>query len=459
MTAHTEPRNGSYGRALALVSGASMLVPVVGLATAPIIAHAVGVVGRGELTAALAPNLVIVAGATLGLPPALTYVLARRPAITRRALAWACLLALALGLVLLAVVAWFRFALVPGDPGLAALVLLGTWFALPTLVVGLLRGAAYGRHLWTAVAVERVASAVLRLVGLAVLAVLGRLDVVTGVLVLGLAPVLAGVAYVGLLRRPEGPDDDAVPADPADGGAAPAPHIARQLLAFGSQEWLGSVAVMLIARTSQLLVTPLAGVAQLGLLVAAITVSDVPYIVTQAIREVVFGVSSAEADVDRLTATSRVCTAVAAAGSLVIGVTLPLWITTFFGAGFAGAVVPAWLLLVSSVVAVPGLIAGAGMDAAGRPGKRTVALLTSLAVNVVGLVALTPSFGATGAAGAALLSTLVSTVLMLHSSSALLATRPGDYVLARAADLVLVRALVRRVAGRFVHRGGDRADG
>ena len=55
-----------------------------------------------------------------------------------------------------------------------------------------------------------------------------------------------------------------------------------------------------MGRLDQLLVTPLAGVEQLGLLIVATNVSDVPYIVSQTIREVTFGASSAEADLERL---------------------------------------------------------------------------------------------------------------------------------------------------------------
>ncbi len=82
---------------MVLVTGTSLLVPLVGLATAPILSHSLGVVGRGEAGAAMAPNLLIVGGATLGLPAALTYVLARHPHLSRRAIGWASLFATVLG--------------------------------------------------------------------------------------------------------------------------------------------------------------------------------------------------------------------------------------------------------------------------------------------------------------------------------------------------------------------------
>ncbi|MGI3783362.1 MAG: oligosaccharide flippase family protein, partial [Janthinobacterium lividum] len=370
---------------MVLVTGTSMLVPVVGLATAPLLTHALGVAGRGEAGAAMAPNLLIVGGATLGLPQALTYYLAKRPEHTKAALAWASGIAVVLGLVTLGGVWFARGYLSDRDAGLAQLMIIGTWLALPALVVGLLRGAATGRQLWGAVALERALNSVLRLILLAVLAGTGHLDVVNAVLVMCLAPVVAGLAYVGL-RKPA----EAILIDPAQTG------VLNDLLGFGVKVWLGSVATMLMARMSQLLVTPLSSVEQLGLLLVAITISDVPYIVTQTIREVSFGVNSAESDSDRMTTTSRVTTLLAVSGSVVVAATLPLWIGFVFGSGFRGAIVPTWLLLLSSCIAVPGLIAGAGLDSVGKPGLKSAALAVALMTNVAGLFLLTPPLGAVG---------------------------------------------------------------
>ena len=124
-----------------LATGSSLLVPVIGLATAPILTHSLEVAGRGAAGAAMAPNLLIVGGATLGLPQALTYLIAKRPHLTRVALAWAALFALMLGGATLSGFFFARTFLSGGDGGLANLMLIGTWMALPALIVGLLRGA------------------------------------------------------------------------------------------------------------------------------------------------------------------------------------------------------------------------------------------------------------------------------------------------------------------------------
>jgi O-antigen/teichoic acid export membrane protein len=388
----------------------------------------------------MAPNLLIVGGTTLGLPPALTYILAKRPHLTRVALGWATLFALLLGGLTLVGVFFARSFLSQGDESLAQLILLGAWLALPTLVVGLLRGAAFGRQMWTAIAVERAINSGLRIVLLGGLALLGRLDVTSAVLVLSTAPIVAGFAYAGLAASP--------PTSADTGPHVPPRRVAPELLAYGSQEWIGSVAVMLMARMSQLLVTPLSGVEQLGLLIVAITISDVPYIVTQAVREVTFGVNSADSDTKRLLATSRVATLIAVAGSAVLGGTLPLWIGVVFGSGFDAALVPTWLLLASSCVAVPGLLAGAALDSTGRPALRSVALGAALVVNLVGLVVLTPPLGAVGAALAALASTAMSTLVAIIASSRTQGTPGHLFYVPQGTDLVLLRSSVSAVVRR-----------
>jgi O-antigen/teichoic acid export membrane protein len=439
----------SYQRAMVLMTGSSLLVPLIGLATAPILAHSLGVAGRGEAGAALAPNLLIVGGATLGMPQALTYYLAKRPQLTHIALRWAALIALVVGVLTFVGVYLARPFLSGGQPGLAHLMLLGTLLALPALLVGLLQGAAGGRQMWSAVALERVINSTFRLLLLSGLALAGRLDVTSAVLVISIAPVVAGLAYLPLAAPPPKPaalDDTA------------APRVGPDLLAFGSRVWLGAVATMLMARSSQLLVTPLSNVEQLGLLIVAITISDVPYIVTQTVQAVTFGTNSAKPDQERLLATSRVATLVAVAGSAALGLTLPLWIGFVFGAGFEAAMVPTWLLLVASCVSVPGLIAGAGLDSAGRPGLRSASLGLALIANVIGLLLLVPPLGAVGGALAALLSTIISTVFLTVAASQILHLRGHEFFWPRRTDLDLLRSAVLALAGRAgaVRRPRDR---
>jgi len=421
------------------MAATSVLVPVVGVATAPILAHGLGVAGRGTAAAALAPNVLLAGAATLGLPDALTYFLAKTPDRTRAALRVTCLLSVVVGAAAFAVVAVSAPLLSGGVRDLDRLIVLATAFAIPLLLVNLLRGAAIGRHMWTAVAAERVANSFLRLIALALLLVLGQLTVLNAVLVMAIGPLVAGAAYWRLIVSPA----------PAAATANDERAGAGDLVRYGTRMWLGSVASIVISRLGPLLVTPLSDVRQLGLLTAAVAIADVPFIVATSVRDVLFGADSRERDATRLALLTRASTGLALLGALALGLSLPLWIEFAFGRGFAAAMPATWVLLASVVVNVPGWMAGSGLSAWGRPELRSVGLVASLLANLAVLLLLVPPFGALGAAVAALIGALTLTGFTLVASSSVVGVHYRDLILPRREDL---RAAFRAAQGVIASR-------
>ena len=415
--------------AVVLAASASVLVPVAGLLTAPMLAHGLGVVGRGELGVVLSPSILAVAVATLGLPEAVTFFVAKHPRLVSRALGLALpMSALVGGLCVLATAAALP-VLSTGDEELARLTLLATALLVTALPVGVIRGAAVGHQMWMAVAVERVINCSVRVVGLAALLVTGHLSVFTAMLVIQLASVVAGLAYWRLwpvvrdARR-----------HPDRAGSFPG-SLPRALLVFGSRIWLGTVAEMAVARTAQLLVAPLSSVAELGLFVVAVTVSDVPLIFALAVRDAVFGTNSRTNDPGQVTTTSRMTLLVGVLGILGLGGTMPFWLGLVFGAQFEGAVVPALILMVSALICIPGLIASAGLTSNGRPGLSSAGMALTLVVNVAGLFLLVPVLGATGAACTGVVSNVVMTTYMVTVAARTMGVPARRFVLVRPADV------------------------
>lgn len=423
-----------YRRTVALVTASSFLVPVVGLATAPLLARELGVGGRGEVAAAMAPNLVIVTIAALGLPQALTYVVAKQPHLSRQALRWSVLVTLPCGVVAIAGTFAARSFLSAGDDRLADLILLATWLALPALGLGLLRGIAMGYQMWVAVAVERTIGSVLRLAALVALALLGQLDVISAIVVSGAGPICGSMVYLLVFAHPA--MRKARPASYSD-------RAGREFYAFGFSVWLSSVATMLIPRLNELLITPLASVDQLGLFIVAVTISDVTYLLTRGVRDVVFGTFSAQANSARLLTTSRLATGFALIGSAIIAGTLPFWLVVVFGPEFELSLVSTWILLAASCIAVPGLVAGAGLDSVGRPGMRFVAIGVALLVDLTVLVVLAPRLGATGAALAVLLGACASSTITVWVSSRAFGVTIAAFIVTRHSDLSVVRSVAR----------------
>lgn len=406
------------------MSASSLLVPAAGILTQPILAQALGVAGRGELAAALAPAALAVAVATLGLPEALTYYLAKHPRATRPALMWATLISGGLGgACLLGTLGTLPF-LSTGDPELGSLILLATALTIPALVVGALRGAACGRQMWNAVAAERLANSALRIVLIVALWLVGELTVVTAVVVTSLSPILSGVAYWRLLVRPA-----------EDGTETSKSVMLHQLLSFGSRMWLGAVASMLLARIGQILMAPLASVEQLGLYSVANTISDVPLIVALAIQGALFGLNSKSKDAIQLTSTTRLTLLVGFVGCAMLGGTLPFWMVPLFGAGFENAVIPTLMLMLSALLCIPGLMAATGVSAWGRPGLRSVGIGITLVINIIAFIILVPTFGVIGACITSIISNIVMTGFMVVVASRVMEVSALDFLIVRIGDV------------------------
>lgn len=437
-------------RAVLLVSVSSFLVPAAGVVTQPILARALGAGGRGELAAALAPSTLALAVATLGLPEALTFYLAKHPRVTRLALTWATVVASCLGVLCLVATYLAVPFLSAGYANLGWLMLLAMVLIIPALVVGMFRGAAYGRQMWGSIAAERLLDTVLRVLGIGLLWVRGELTVFTAVLVICLTPVVAGVVYLRLLRRPSVDESEQL-----IGGSA-----LRLLLSYGGRVWFGSVASMLLSRSAQILMAPMSGLEDLGLFSVAITIADVPWIVTIAIAGALRGVNSKSNNPAQVTTTARVTMLLGFFGCAILGGTVPLWIEAVFGEEFGAATVPTLMLLLSAVISIPGLMAATGVAAWGRPGLRSIGLGVTLVANVVVFVLLVPELGVIGGCVTSIVSNVVMTTFMVVAASRVMDETVSSFLLPRASDVALVwregRHLISKALSRLTLSRADR---
>ncbi len=438
-TASTEP---SYRRAVLLMTATSFLVPLAGLITAPILARALSTDGRGEMAAALAPAALMLGVATIGLPDSLTYHLAKRPSITRTALLWSSAATLLLGALCLVVTILALPFLSTGNPGLGGYIMLATLFTVPALVFNVFRGAAIGRQMWRLVATERVINTSLRVICFVTLWSIGRLTVFSAVLVSVLIPLAAGLVYAVLLARaPTHLDQETDDS-----------RIFRPVITFGSRIWLGSVASMFLDRLAPLLMAPLSSVVDLGYYSVANTISDLPLIVALAVTGTLFGVNSRSKDAERVTLTSRLTLLAAGIGCVGVGVTLPLWIGLLFGKEFTPSILPTIMLLVSTLICIPGLMAAAGLSSWGRPGVRSMGLVVALIANLGFFVLLVPPFGVYGAAWTSIITNIVLSGFMIVASSRIMAVRVPDFFLIRTSDLVLAWTELKGLSSRVLRR-------
>lgn len=409
--------------------------PIAGVASAPILAQAVGVDGRGGVAAITAPVLLVAVVAAFGVPDATTYFVARSIAPLRGIRRRSVLLAASAAVVASGGVVIGAPALLD-DPGAADLLaVLAACTIAPAAVVGVLRAHAAGQERWGLVAIERTAAPVLRLLAFALLHTFGRLDVASAAVVIVLTPLVAGLVY---FPRRYGDSQ----------GPASRPPAHRALLGYGARAWVGTLAGAVVMRLDQVLMVPLASAEQLGLYAVAVTVSELPLVVTSAIREVLLTADARRQDDQALARAGRIATVVSALAAAALCGSAGWWLPVLFGAGFGDALLPTVILAGAVVLGVPGSVAGAALSARGLPQLRSLALCVAALVGTAVLFALVPHWGAVGGASATLVCNLIAGWTNVAHLVARSSLRWRDFLLPAAGDGRMVRTALHRMVPR-----------
>ncbi|TJY72368.1 lipopolysaccharide biosynthesis protein [Arthrobacter sp. CAU 1506] len=434
------------GRYVALTTFGNLVPPLAGLVIAPLLAQSLGVTGRGELAAANAVLLVATIAAAFGLPEALTYFVARGRDYVGGLLARSGALLLLAGIVGTAVLMAAAPLLSGGDDRVVGLIRLAILALTPALLVGGLRGAAAGCQAWGLISADRILAALVRLAAVALLALSGSLTPESAVAAIAVSYFIGAAVYIrlpALVRqlpgcRPDGPVSDS------------------GLFRYGMVLWPGALTGILLMRADQLLLAPLAGVAELGIYAVAATIAEVSLVFNAAVKDVIFSAESADQDEHRLGAAARISTLITvlvAAGLIA----LSAWaVPQFFGTDFLPAVPVLCVLLAGTVLGNPGSVAGAGLGARGRPGLRSWSLGAALLANVLLLMLLAGPWGAMGAAIAALAGNVLAGGLNVLWLWRCFAIPPGLLLRPRRSDLWALGQGLRTATGRLSVRA--RAD-
>lgn len=393
----------------------NMVAPVTALATAPLLARGLDTAGRGELAGATAPLLLATAVGGFGVPESLIYHVAKRPnaspGLVRAAVGLLSLVgsAVMLAIFLLAGALSRDHA---GNPNaeLHGLIQLSCAAVLPTLLLLLPRAIAAGRHEWRLLAVERSLFGGLRLVWVVALFVFGALTPRSATIALLVSPLISSLILLpGAVTYAR--------ARPREGDPKPIASPWRAIPHYGFRVWLGALSGIVLTRVSQVVMVPLSDEHQTGLFAVAVTIGELPLIVSGAVRDVMFSAESAGGDAARLQQAARITTMLTFVASLGLAATMAWWLPWVFGASFAPALGPALVVLAATVLGSTGSVAGAGLGGRGRPGLRSWAMFVGAIANIAVLVVMTPRVGAMGGALSMLAgSTIAGTmnVVWLH---------------------------------------------
>ncbi|WP_334168824.1 lipopolysaccharide biosynthesis protein [Timonella senegalensis] len=217
------------------------------------------------------------------------------------------------------------------------------------------------------------------------------------------------------------------------------PRLVRLL--HSSTKYSGSaIAEAASNRLDQVLMIPVLGVYQSGLYAVAVTVASIPAVLGQALGAVHFR-AVAQAPVGARSRVLEVGIRDGIALGLIsvplVGLGAVLGVPLLFGTGFREAVPATVVLSVGTGLTIAAYVTSMMLGASGRGWLMTFAQLTALAVGMLALFALGPSFGAVGAAVASVVSALsLMLTLLLRGNMAKYVTLP---------KLSDVRSAIRRL--------------
>lgn len=331
-------------------------LPAAGLLTAPLLALALGPIGRGQLTGMLQPMVLAAAVAALGVPSAVTYFIGKGVDPKR-----VSKIAIRISIVVTVIV--FTGLLLYSETvslqlGIDRTEILCIWLALlPSAFVGIRRARLQGLRRYRQLDLERALGAIFRIAAIILLYVAGVSDVV----VYAAAYMAAGLAASAVLRLPPSEFKNEASIDRSKLQGA-------ELLRYALLASLGTIAATMSSRLDQAIMPVIVPPAELGFFAVAVAVAEIPMIITMvAVRNVM-----TEASRDFAWRTILRSVLIGAAGQLVlIGALLaatPYIFPIVFGGDFGPAMKLVPVLLVGAFLTYWTAVASSFLAGKGRPG-------------------------------------------------------------------------------------------
>ncbi|MDQ3432861.1 MAG: oligosaccharide flippase family protein [Actinomycetota bacterium] len=353
-------------------TGATM---VVSLVSGIIVVRLLGLDGRGEVAAILAVTQVATWIFAMGCKEAASFHLARHPDQGGVLIgSWLVLLIPFAVLGVAVSVAVLPVALAAQREEVVVLAQLFVTTIVLALALELLNGAILGDHrfvLWNWLRFAQPA-------GVAVLyVVLWRLDVLTvsSALIANAAMLVILVFAAGLwaLRRYGRPRAEV--------------QLARSTLWYGLRVHGSMVAGTVNARLDLAIIPALVGATSVGLYSVATNVATIVTMLSGTIVALVLPAAARRAERGAVTvvASMYVALGVGVLGAVVVALVADVMLKLLYGVEAVAAAQPLRVLLVGSVLLMPGLVLCQGLSAANRPLTSTIPQITGSVVTVVGL--------------------------------------------------------------------------
>lgn len=360
------------------------LAPALGLISGPVLSRSLNVGGRGEYAAIMQPITVAAAVASLGLPVAVAYYVARGDDPQRT---YTTALKVGRGPIGLAYVAMVAYAFVVGHAQhISAPVLICSWLAVPAAaLIQIRRGYWQGLGAWRRLDIERAVFALSRFFALLFLALIA---VKTASIYSAGALAAFGFAAIILWAKPR----------PDDSGDTKRVPTTRGVRSYSTASAIGTISILANARLDQMLMPATSTRSDLGLYAVAVTVAEVPLILGVLASRNALNIAGRGAGVRQIFRETRFYLAVALLLSVLAFVVAPLLVPIVFGSAFSASNPAARILAVSIPFNVLTEVATSIFFGRGRPRLGSLIPLVGTTVTVVSFIAMwheiTPSTAA-----------------------------------------------------------------
>lgn len=427
---------------------ATALIQASNIASGVLLARFLQPEGRGELAAVMLWPTVIAIIGVCGLHEAVAYHMARRRHGAHRILRESLLLGAGLCLLLLPVGGLVVELLFAGrGAGIHSAALLYLAF-IPLNFVGLFLVAAFqGGLLFSIWNLLRASLGPFYLLFILALHFAGF----GGVFGFALASLLANAAMILLAaalylrKRTTWPPPQSTP---ASGGI-----LRRDLLSYGISVHFGTAVAFVAERLDQMIISIILPAADLGLFVIATTLSRLPLVFASTMATVSFPKIASMADEASRAAVfgryARITSMVVLPASLALAAVMPWLLPLFFGRSFAAAVPIAWVQIAAAVPLSLKVMMSGGFKACDKGWIAGQAEIATLVLSAAALAALVPLYGLMGAAIAGVIAQTGALVFMAVKARQALGISPADLLWPRAADVALVREILRELRLRF----------
>ncbi|SKC60746.1 oligosaccharide flippase family protein [Okibacterium fritillariae] len=332
-------------------------LPLVGVLTAPLLARALGPEGRGELAAILQPLSVADAFAAIGVPAAATYFVAR--GFSRQRIRKTSVLLLSIAMSIVSVVLFFYSDVIADASDTPRGLILLLWGSVIVgAFVAFRRGVWQGLREYRVLDAERASSALIRLLIIVVLFGIGvhiAFPFAVGYIAAGI--LASAILFLRPIKKFELRDT-----------IADSEFRASDLTRYALLTSLSTVAMTLNNRLDQAALPAFVTSRELGFYSVAVTVAEIPVIITTVMTRNLLAEASAGAPRSALVKTTAIGLGGVLFSALVLAALAPWAIPFVFGPGFVGSVSLVWVLLLGTFVGAASTTCAVLLAARGRPG-------------------------------------------------------------------------------------------